>query len=204
MYKQVEKELSEIKKPEEDRLKKAFERLDVDRDSECWAAVASPLLLAPLTRALEGKISSRDLHITLETLRHEVQKFEVEDMIWEVDEDLDHMVSWEEFRLMYQRVRTDKTGLEARKLYNVVDFVMHDNDVDGYVTLDECFAIMFMRHGKNFGEEDIKKLFASANSASAGHGNRVSYDDFLRFIKEQNNEKIQKFINRKNGKGEKA
>jgi Ca2+-binding EF-hand superfamily protein len=154
--------------------------------------------------SLEGKISSRDLHFTLETLRHEVQKFEVEDMIWEVDEDLDHMVSWEEFRLMYQRVRTDKTGLEARKLYNVVDFVMHDNDVDGYVTLDECFAIMFMRHGKNFGEEDIKKLFASANSASAGHGNRVSYDDFLRFIKEQNNEKIQKFINRKNGKAEKA
>mgnify|MGYP000324172246 CR=1 FL=1 len=37
MYKQVEKELSEIKKPEEDRLKKAFERLDVDRDSECSA-----------------------------------------------------------------------------------------------------------------------------------------------------------------------
>ena len=34
MYKQVEKELSEIKKPEEDRLKKAFERLDVDRDGE--------------------------------------------------------------------------------------------------------------------------------------------------------------------------
>jgi hypothetical protein len=32
MYKQVEKELSEIKKPEEDRLKKAFERVDVDRD----------------------------------------------------------------------------------------------------------------------------------------------------------------------------
>jgi len=32
MYKQVAKELSEIKKPEEDRLKKAFERLDVDRD----------------------------------------------------------------------------------------------------------------------------------------------------------------------------
>jgi hypothetical protein len=141
-------------------------------------------------------------------------------MIWEVDEDLDHMVSWDEFRLMYeyeqlpslyfcnslnmyQRVRSDKTGLEARKLYNVVDFVMHDNDVDGYVTLDECFAIMFMRHGKNFGEEDIKKLFASANSASAGHGNRVSYDDFLRFIKDQNNEKIQKFIHRRNGKAEK-
>ena len=34
-----------------------------------------------------------------------------------MDEDLDHLVSWEEFRLMYQRVRTDKTGLEARKLY---------------------------------------------------------------------------------------
>jgi Ca2+-binding EF-hand superfamily protein len=34
MYKQVDKELAEIKKPEEDRLKKAYERLDVDKDGK--------------------------------------------------------------------------------------------------------------------------------------------------------------------------
>ena len=42
MYKQVEKELSEIKKPEEDRLKKAFERLDVDRDGALRCALVAP------------------------------------------------------------------------------------------------------------------------------------------------------------------
>jgi hypothetical protein len=35
-------------------------------------------------------------------------------MIWEVDEDLDEMVSEYEFELMYKRCVNDKTGLEPR------------------------------------------------------------------------------------------
>lgn len=35
-------------------------------------------------------------------------------MIWEVDEDLDEMVSWYEFQLMYKRCVTDDIGLEPR------------------------------------------------------------------------------------------
>ena len=52
--------------------------------------------------------------------------FQVEDMIWEVDEDCDHAVSWDEFKLMFHRCRNDRTGLEPRKLFNVVEFMMHD------------------------------------------------------------------------------
>lgn len=35
---------------------------------------------------------------------------EIEDMIWEVDEDCDQRVNWEEFQAMYERCRDDKTG----------------------------------------------------------------------------------------------
>ena len=41
-------------------------------------------------------------------------------MIWEVDDDLDLLVCWDEFLVMYQRCISDKTGLEPCNLYNLV------------------------------------------------------------------------------------
>ena len=38
------------------------------------------------------------------------QQATVRDMIWEVDENLDEHVDWNEFRTMYQRNVLDKTG----------------------------------------------------------------------------------------------
>ena len=35
---------------------------------------------------------------------------EVEDMIWEVDEDCDGLVNWPEFQAMWQRCQDDKSG----------------------------------------------------------------------------------------------
>jgi hypothetical protein len=31
--------------------------------------------------------------------------------------------------------------------------MMHDSDGDGLVSIDECFGIMFIRHGKQFSED---------------------------------------------------
>ena len=39
---------------------------------------------------------------------------------YQVDENLDGCVDWEEFRLMFNRNVNDKTGLEPSKLYNMV------------------------------------------------------------------------------------
>ena len=35
---------------------------------------------------------------------------ELEDMIWEVDEDCDQCLTWNEFQAMYHRCNNDKTG----------------------------------------------------------------------------------------------
>jgi Ca2+-binding EF-hand superfamily protein len=45
---------------------------------------------------------------------------DVDLIIWEVDEDLDGMVSVSEFFTMYKRCVSDKTQLEPRKLFNLV------------------------------------------------------------------------------------
>lgn len=41
-------------------------------------------------------------------------------MIWEVDENLDGCVDWEELQLTYYRNRHDTTGLEPFTLYNII------------------------------------------------------------------------------------
>ena len=45
-----------------------------------------------------------------------IKKVEVEDMIWEVDEDIDKCVSWSEFQQMYHRCRQDKVRARAARL----------------------------------------------------------------------------------------
>ena len=112
---------------------------------------------------------------------------DVEDMIWEVDEvrctpaapaaaseatthasnlhtlpcvqDCDRCVSWDEFKTLFYRVRHDKTGWEPRRLFNVVEFVMHDKDCSGTIDMDECMEILFRRFGKDQLEERTNEFF---------------------------------------------
>ena len=101
-----------------------------------------------LDRTKCGKIGFKELNDQLIKLEYRAKRVEVEDMIWEVDEDCDHAVSWDEFKLMFHRCRNDRTGLEPRKLFNVVEFMMHDKDSSGTIDMDECMEILFRRFGK--------------------------------------------------------
>ena len=49
------------------------------------------------------KISPADVSEMLKRLGHKANKNEIEEMIWEVDEDLDMMLEWREFKLMFHR-----------------------------------------------------------------------------------------------------
>ena len=60
---------------------------------------------------------------------------------------------------MFERCRGDKTGLEPRKLFNVVEFMMHDKDASGTIDMDECMEILFRRFGKDQLEERTNEFF---------------------------------------------
>jgi len=88
------------KKNEAEDLRRAFEKLDTKSD---------------------GKIDCEELNTVFQMLNHKTKKSEIEDMIWEVDDDCDKCVNWPEFQAMYHRCRNDKTGasLLARYFFSV-------------------------------------------------------------------------------------
>jgi len=53
-----------------------------------------------------------------------IREQDISIMIWEVDENLDKRVDENEFVLMYKKCIEDSTGLEARNLFNLVQFLM--------------------------------------------------------------------------------
>jgi calmodulin len=57
-------------------------------------------------------------------------------------------VDWDEFKSMFYRTRDDQTGYEPRKLFTVVDFIMHDKNASGSIDLDEAVTNLYQRFGK--------------------------------------------------------
>jgi calmodulin len=101
-----------------------------------------------------GKLGPDDLALAFERLSYEppaVTDFgnsEIEDMIWEVDEDADGFIDWTNFVLLYGRARTDKVSREPRRLFNLIDFMTCDKDGGGNIDEDECLEILYRRYGK--------------------------------------------------------
>jgi len=149
------------RKHEGEDLRRAFERLDVDGDK---------------------RIGFKDLAETFKKLGHKVKKLDIEDMIWEVDEDCDKAVSWKEFEQMFHRVRSDTTGYEPRRLFNVVEFMMNDKDESGTVSMEEAMNVLYMRNGKDMLDEQVKEIFGEVD---IDDDKQLSLTEFLTSLQEQ-------------------
>jgi hypothetical protein len=101
--------------------------------------------LAELDSKTEQLISCDDVYEMLKTLKSLTDKKLVEEMIWEVDEDLDGKLCWSEFRLMYNRNIMDRTGLEPSKMYNLVQFMIYDRNENNRVSVDETMNMLYAR-----------------------------------------------------------
>ena len=127
------------------------------------------------------KIHPEDLNEAMKVLGRKCTKKEVQDMIWEVDENLDGCVDWDEFKLMFHRNITDSTGLEPFQLFNVVQFMMYDKDNSGNVTVDETMHMLYARYGKQHLESQMKALFGEDLKTADGDG-ELSFEEYLKAV----------------------
>jgi len=67
-----------------------------------------------------------------------------------------------------------QTGLEPRKLFNVVEFMMHDKDSSGTIDMDECMEILFRRFGNDQLEERSNEFFIHDTDGD----NAISFAEF--------------------------
>ena len=107
----------------------------------------------------------------------------------QVDEDADGALEWSEFKLMclctisgplvagaaveylasspvvcrYQRVRADKSGWEPRKLFTMIEFMMHDKDGSGTIDADECTQILYRRYSPAEVDAKVKEFMSHSH-----------------------------------------
>lgn len=74
--------------------------------------------IAELDSNTNRKVSCGDVYEMLKTLKVKASKKDVEEMIWECDENLDGCLDWVEFKLMFTRNITDESGLEPSRMVN--------------------------------------------------------------------------------------
>lgn len=134
-----EKERKEFQERQElEGLKRAFKRLDKNND---------------------GKLSHEEIAAELNFLEYRYNKEELEEVIWEIDDDDDNAVTWDEFKSSFYRSRDDKTGYEPRKLYYLTEFLMADKDSSGSIDVEEFINIWYTRYGKEEADAKMTEYF---------------------------------------------
>ena len=93
----------------------------------------------------DKKITCSDILEMLKRLKVKIHKKEVQEMIWEVDDDLDGCIDWAEFRLMFTRNIMDNCGLEPSKMFNLTQFLIYDHNCNGRVSVDETMNMLYAR-----------------------------------------------------------
>jgi hypothetical protein len=105
----LSKEINHINEPKKDK-----------QDKEIPRKISPADVMEMLNRLKQKKPRRREtsdeIEIPYDSKMKKISKREVDEMIWEVDENLDGLLDWPEFKLMYNRNITDRTGLEPSRM----------------------------------------------------------------------------------------
>ncbi|CAM9563118.1 unnamed protein product [Ectocarpus sp. 12 AP-2014] len=130
----------------------------------------------------DKKIKAVDIWEHMKFLGKKCTRKEVTDIVWEVDENLDGLVDWDEFKLMFFRNINDHTGLEPAKLYNMVQFMLYDVDNNVNVSVDETMNMLYARYGRTKMEAKLKELFGEGMRETGTQGGEIGFLEYLEAV----------------------
>ena len=109
------------------------------------------------------KFSRKALRKIIRKLCNEFAKDELDNMIWEADENLDGYVSEDEFENMYKKCISDENEEEGKKLFYLIQFLMYDKDGKHEITVEDTLEILCARYQNNVDQAldaifDIEKI----------------------------------------------
>ena len=125
-----------------------------------------------------SRITEGDLKKLFEDMKIDVKISEIKDMIWEVDEDMDMSINYQEFVNMYKRCVNDHDYLEPRKLFNLVQFLMFDKDFKGNIIEEQTLDLLIIRYGREDLDEQLEGIFGNEKT----YGDQemsISYKDYI-------------------------
>ena len=110
---------------------------------------------------------------------------EIEQMIWEVDEDMDGKVSKYEMEKMYKRCIVDKEELEPKKLFYFILFLMFDKENKRSINEEDTLELLRVRHrnDKEF-NDSINEIFNpnGLKKKKVDDDERLNYEDFVKIM----------------------
>lgn len=119
------------------------------------------------------KITLKDLDAVLRKLGVVVPKKQQEQMLWEIDEDLDSRISWDEFTLTFCRNVDTTSGTHASEphaFFRVIEFLTFDEHRKGFCLEDDVMEVLFSRYGSYRLEKELQFLFGPSLRALGGDG----------------------------------
>ena len=86
---------------------------------------------------------------------------------------------------MYKRCISDDSGLEPRKLYNLVLFLMYDKDDTKFnteITVEDTLQLLYVRHGRDKLDDEIQAIFGENEKSDEGNEKSIGYREYIEKI----------------------
>eukprot|EP01135_Chromosphaera_perkinsii_P004662 Nk52_evm11s293 gene=Nk52_evmTU11s293 len=165
----TEKGDEQLKKPKVDGT---LERIDFIKNGQIVKTHGEVLSLHSVFDTLnstgDGFIDCEQLKAAFRMQGYKPSMSLIRELIWEVDDDLDGKISYEEFKKAYKNGIADGKGTGARRLFNIIQFYLASAapiNQPFSVRLKQLVSTMKnSRCFKAFSTQEIAKMFASTRS----------------------------------------